>query len=144
MKQHDRLVDSNVPLPGLGSIPPRFEKEDDEATVAPSPKNKHDVSELAPTSEESFTGGPLSANNYSQGDTPMTAGDVGADGDRTGPYSLSDRPGRELNAQSSQSESALVPVRSVPSGRIKEYIEEQRPLMTLLSKGLERKASLKI
>eukprot|EP00971_Amphidinium_carterae_P166456 3299004-Amphidinium_carterae.1 len=54
----------------------------------------------------------------SQGDEPMTTGRVGADDDRSGPYSLGDRPGRDSNAQSSRSESALVAVRSIPSGRV--------------------------
>eukprot|EP00971_Amphidinium_carterae_P248239 4928380-Amphidinium_carterae.1 len=61
MKQHDQLVDSSLPLPGLGSLRPRLVKDDEEATVATSPKNLHDVSELAPTLEYTFTGGPLSA-----------------------------------------------------------------------------------
>eukprot|EP00971_Amphidinium_carterae_P082296 1627268-Amphidinium_carterae.2 len=39
MKQHDQLVDSSLPLPGLGSLLPRLVKDDEEATVATSPKN---------------------------------------------------------------------------------------------------------
>eukprot|EP00971_Amphidinium_carterae_P122388 2423468-Amphidinium_carterae.1 len=44
---------------------------------------------------------------------------VGADEDRSEPYTLSNRPGRNLNAQSSRSKSALVAVRSISSGRVK-------------------------
>eukprot|EP00971_Amphidinium_carterae_P302376 6008407-Amphidinium_carterae.1 len=46
MTQRNANFDSNVPLPGLG-LPPRLEREDDEATMAASPKNPHDVSDLA-------------------------------------------------------------------------------------------------
>eukprot|EP00971_Amphidinium_carterae_P040533 795584-Amphidinium_carterae.1 len=59
LTQRNANFDSNVPLPGLGGLLPRLEREDDEATMAASPKNPHDVSALTPVIDDSFSLNPL-------------------------------------------------------------------------------------
>eukprot|EP00971_Amphidinium_carterae_P349810 6491238-Amphidinium_carterae.1 len=57
----------------------------------------------------------------SQGEEQMMTGRIDADSDQSGPSTRSDRPGRDPNARSSRSESALVAVRSIPSGRVERF-----------------------
>eukprot|EP00971_Amphidinium_carterae_P139170 2758003-Amphidinium_carterae.1 len=64
----------------------------------------------------------------------MTTGGVGADGDRSEPYLLSNRPGRDLNAQSSRLESGLVAVRSIPSGRVERISRETKTIENIVLK----------